>query len=477
MSEMSKARKAKRSGFRTLMCENLENRQLMAVDYAASIDLVRASTAVKRAESTVIATGKPMTIEVKGSIDGTGRQDHSFLKKTNVGGSYSGTVTLSMEKNVLVEKYSVRGNFTGRSRLDDIDLAAIAADVSVNGTYRLSVANKMPSRVLSTDWRSEATTNVIVMSGPTKGTDYSLKSLATSGREFTDKLSGLSTQELIANTVRNAIPLKTPLANWGGEVLNRLEKIKIPNVDVKGALAPYNIVIDVFAKPGTKSDQQIYQDALANKSIVIGVSTEADLLRFAQGGVTSVIGAKFNVGQSWDRVLTRIPLIPNAPLFGGLVTASLGAEANVGISVNLAGVFAADSRGWGLTAGTSATLKLRLEALLTGSVAIVGIDKWSLIGASVKAGAFVEGSFRLAVGSLTAKPDELRHGQILYVTSNNVQRGSFNSYLAAEISADVGAVLKTKVTILGITVWKNKLEKSWNVYKGEVIGAQRSLGQ
>jgi hypothetical protein len=44
MSEMNKAGKAKRSGFRTLMCENLENRQLMAVDYAASIDLVRAST-------------------------------------------------------------------------------------------------------------------------------------------------------------------------------------------------------------------------------------------------------------------------------------------------------------------------------------------------------------------------------------------------------------------------------------------------
>ena len=301
--------------------------------------------------------------------------------------------------------------------------------------------------------------------------------MATDGREFGDKVSGLSTQELVANTVRNAIPLKTPLANWGGETLNRLEKIKIPNVDAKAALSPYSIVTDVFAKPGNKSDQEIYQDALANKSIVIGVNTEADLLRFTQGGVTSVIGAKFSVGQSWDRVLTRIPIVENAPLFVGLVTASVGAEANLGISVNLAGVFAADSRGWGLTAGTSATLKLRLEALLTGNVAIVGGDNWSLIGLDVKAGAFVEGKFRMAVGSLTAKPEELRNGQILYITSNSVQRGSFNSYLAAEVTADVGAVLKTKVSIIGIPIWKDKLEKSWNVYKGEVIGAQRSLGQ
>ena len=256
-----------------------------------------------------------------------------------------------------------------------------------------------------------------------------------------------------------------------------MEKIKIPNVDVKEALSPYSIALDVFASPGTKSDQEIYQDALANKSIVIGVNTESDLVRFAQGGVTSILGSKFNVGKSWDRVLTRIPLVENAALFGGLVTASLGVEANLGISVNLAGVFVADSRGWGLTAGTSATLKLRLEALLTGKVAIVGTDNWSLIGVDVKAGAFVEGSFRMVVGTLTAKPEELRNGQILYVTSNSAQRGSFISYLAAEVSADVGAVLKTKVKIIGIPVWKNKIEKSWNVYKAEVFGAQRSLNQ
>jgi hypothetical protein len=98
-----------------------------------------------------------------------------------------------------------------------------------------------------------------------------------------------------------------------------------------------------------------------------------------------------------------------------------------------------------------------------------------LVSADVKAGAFAQGTLRIVVGSLNAKPDALRNGAILYVTSNSVQRGSFNSYLSAEVSADVGAVLKTKVKILGVTVWKDKKEKSWNVYSREIVSPQRSL--
>lgn len=466
-----------KNGFRSLLVESLENRQLCAVDYADAIDVVRSTATLKNVESAVIRTGRTQTVTVRGSLSGTQQQDHSFLEKVNVPGSFTADVTIRLEKNVLVEQFNVRNTFTGRSQLDDIDLAAIAADVSVRGTYRVSVANRAPSRVLSADWRSEGTANVTILSGPARGSDYTLTLLVTDGREYGDKLSGLSTSELVGNSVRNAVPVKTPLANWAGDVLQRAEKLRIPNNDFQKALSNYSIVADLFSSAGSRTNDQIYQDLLKSKSFVVGIQAESDLLRFAQGGVTTIVGAKFSLQRSWDHVITNIPIVNNAPLFGGLVTASVGAEASLGVSVTLAGVFAADSRGWGFSEGTAATLELRLEALLKGSVAIIGIDRWSLIGVDVKAGAFINGKLRVAVGSLSANPEQLRHGAILYVTANNVQRGTFNSYLSASLSAEVGAVLKSKVSVVGFTVWKKKLEKSWEVYRNTITVPQRSLRQ
>lgn len=470
------ATKSKKSGFRSLLVESLESRQLCA-NLSDAIDWVRSSRELRSAESAVIQSGRAQTIRVSGSVPNTQITDHAFLEKANLQGRYTADVTIRMEQNVLVQDYNIRNTFSGRSRLDDIDLAAIAADVAVSGTYRVAVANRVPSRVVSTNWRSEATSSIIVQSGPTRGTDYTLTLLNANGRQFNDKLSGLTTSELVGNSVRNAIPLKTPVANWTGDVLQRAAKLRIPGVDVQKALSTYSIFADLFSTAGSRTNDQIYQDLIKSNTFVVGIQSETDLLRFAQGGVTSIVGAKFNLSRSWDQVITKIPIVNNAPLFGGLVTASVGAEANLGISVTLAGVFAADTRGWGLTEGTSATLELKLEALLKGSVAIVGIDRWSLVGAEAKAGAFVSGKLRIAVGSLLSNPETLRHGAILYVTANNVQRGNFTSYLSANVSAEVGAVLKTKVTVLGFTVWKNKLEKSWNVYQSEIFVAQRSLRQ
>lgn len=470
-------KKAKKTGFRSLLVESLESRQLCAIDFADAIDLVRSTREVKNAESAAIQTGRPQTVRVSGSISNTQQQDHSFLEKANLRGNYTADVTIRLEQNALVQQYNVRNTFSGRSRLEDIDLAAIAADIAIAGTYRVAVANRAPSRVLSADWRSEGRANITVLSGPARGSDYTLTLLATDGREYGDKLSGLTTSELVGNSVRNAIPLKTPVANWTGDILQRAANLRIPGVDVQKALSTYTIVADLFSTAGSRTNDQIHQDLMKSNTFVVGIQSETDLLRFAQGGVTSIVGAKFNIQKSYDRVIANIPIISNAPLFGGLVTASVGAEANLGVSVTLAGVFAADTRGWGLTEGTSATLELKLEALLKGSVAIVGIDRWSLVGAEAKAGAFVSGKLRIAVGSLLSNPEVLRHGAILYVTANNVQRGTFTSYLSANVSADVGAVLKTKVTILGFTVWKNKLEKSWNVYQSAIFVAQLSLRQ
>ena len=465
---------------RSLMLEALESRLLCAVDFSDSMDLVRTTKAFKTAESAVIRTGASQTIRVTGSIPNTQQQDHSFLEKANLRGAFTADVTIRMDQNVLVQQFNIRDTFTGRSRLDDIDQAFINADLNLTGTYRVSVAKNLPTKVLAADWRSQGTASVVVESGPARNTDYALTLLATDGREYGDKLSGLTASELVGNAVRNAIPLKSSLANWTADALTRAAKIKIPGVDVQvqAALSNYTIIADLFSTGGTRrTNEQIFEDIRKSNSFVVGVSSESDLLRFAQGGVTSIVGAKFNLSRSYEKVLGNIPIVNNAPLFGGLVTASVGFEASLGVSVNLVGVFAADSRGWGLTEGTSATLELKLETAIKGNVALVGIDRWSLVGVDVKAGAFVAGRLRIGVGSLSANPEQLRAGGILYVTSNQIQRGNFVSYLSADISAEVGAILRTKVTILGYTVWNKKMQKSWGVYQSEIFAAQRSLRQ
>jgi hypothetical protein len=467
------AKSKKNREFRSLLCETLDKRELCAVDTAASLDVVRSNSRVRDAEAAVIRTGRAMTVQVSGNLD-TQRQDHSFLRKTSMPGSYSGSVSISLDKGNLVERFNIRQNYNARTKIDDIDLATIAADVSISGSYRLGLNRNAITRVVASDWRSSGTANVKVESGPTRGVDYSLTLLAQDGRESGNKLSGLTRAELVGASVRNALPVNSKAADWLGNRMTQLEKMKIPGVDVAKAIGDYPILVDLFSSSKAKTDDQILADALRSESWMVGAGSDSELLRYAEGGVTSIVGAKFNISKGFSTVLAKVPIATGA-FFGGLVTGSVGTEVNLGVSVTLAGVFAADSRGYGFLEGTSASVKLRLEALLTGNVAVIGIERWSLVSADVKAGAFAQGTLRIVVGSLNAKPDALRNGAILYVTSNSVQRGSFNSYLSAEVSADVGAVLKTKVTILGVTVWKDKKEKSWNVYSREIVSPQRSL--
>ena len=476
MSFVKKATESNKIQSRSLLLEQLEGRVLCAIDYSDAIDFVRSTRAVQVAQSASIRTGTPQTVSVSGQISNTGQQDHSFLEKANLRGSFTADVTMRMDQNVLVQSFKVRENFTGRSRLDDIDLAFINADLSISGTYRVAVANRMVSKVLSADWRSEGTANVLVESGPARNSDYVLNLLSTDGREYGDKVSGLEASELVGNCVRNAVPFKSPLANWTGDVLQRAANLKIPGVDVQKALSTYSIVADLFSTPGSRSNDEIFRDLKNSRSFVFGIQSERDLLRFAQGGVTSIVGVKFDISKGWDRVIYDIP-VATAAMFGGLVTASVGAEATLGIAVNLAGVFCADSRGFGLSEGTSASVELRLDSAVKGSVAIVGIDRWSLVGGQISAGVFVSGNFKLSVGSSSSNPEVLRHGAILYVTPNIVQNGSFASYLSANVSADVGAVLKAKVTVLGFTVWKKSHEKSWTFYNKAIFAAHRSLRQ
>ncbi|MFM2217293.1 MAG: hypothetical protein RL240_1611 [Planctomycetota bacterium] len=462
---------------RALNFETFEKRELMAADSANSIDFIKQRPDIRAAENEVIQTGEPKVVRVNGTVPSTQQQEHPFLAKANLGGSYTGEFVIKLENFKLVHDFNLRMEFEGRSRLSDIDLTAIASDVDISGRYESSIVDGIASDLTFADWNSKAITNVKVLSGPAATTDYTITSNSADGIVYPDQLSGLSTEELVGNTVRNAIPLQTSLINWGGETLERLSKIKIPNVDVPKLISGYKIAQEIIAPVGSRSNAEIYRSVLNNKSMLVGINSNADLERFAQGNVTTIVGASFKFEKEWNRVLTQIPIMKNVPIFGGLVTASLGTEANLGISVAIAGVFAADSRGWGLTEGTAASIRPRLEVLATGSVSIIGIGNWALIKADAKAGVFVEGRIWLEVGSLDTDSRKLVDGRILYVTANGVQKGSFASYLSARVDAEVGAKVETKGKLLGFTIWKTSSEKTWDVYKKTVFSARRSLSE
>jgi len=477
MFKSSGRRSGKRPMNRALNLEQFEKRELMAVDSVNSFDYIRQRADIRAAESQAIQSGAPIIIRVAGTVPSTQQQEHSFLAKTNLAGNYTGDVRIEFENSKLIHDFNMKMDFDGRSRLSDIDLAAIASDVVVSGRYETPVINGRLGEPTAADWNSIATTNVKVLTGPAANTDYTITSNSADGIVYPDQLSGLSTEELVGNTVRNAIPLQIPLIKWGGEILERLSKIKIPNVDVPKLISKYKIAKEIIAPVGSQSNAEIYQSVLSNKSMLVGIHSNADLERFAQGDVTTIVGASFKLEKEWNRVLTKIPIMKNVPIFGGLVTASLGAEANLGISVAVAGVFAADTRGWGLNEGTAASIKPKLEVLATGSISIIGTDDWAVISAEAKAGVFVEGRIWLEVGSLDADAKKLVDGRILYVTANSVQKGSFGSYLAARVTAEVGTKVQTKGKFCGFTVWKTSSEKSWDVYDKTIFKARRSLSE
>jgi hypothetical protein len=478
MSKTSTVRTVGKRKSRALTFENLDKRELMAADPSRSFEFIGQTPEIKAAEAAVIRTGQPTTIRLSGAVPSTKFQDHAFVEKANLAGNYNGVINVRLDNNKLIHEFvDLKTNFSGRSGLSDIDLTAIATDITASGRSEFGIVNGQRGQLIDSDWQSKATTNVSILSGPAASTDYIMTSIAADGLDSPDVVSGLSTEEVVGNAVRNSVPLQVSIASAGGELIEQLKKIKIPNVDVAKVISGFKIGKEIFAPVGSKSNAQIYSDVLKNKSMLVGINSDADLMRLAQGSVTTIVGASFKVEKEWNRVLTKISIVKNAPLFGGLITASLGAEANVGISVAIAGVFAADSRGFGLTEGSAISIKPKLEVMAKGNIAFLGTSSWSVIGLDVRAGVYMEGRLWLEVGKLGTDAKNLVDGRILYVTANRVQTGSFAGYLSARVTAEVGARLESKAKVLGITVWKMTNEKSFDVYKKTIFEAKRSLSE
>jgi hypothetical protein len=175
---------------------------------------------------------------------------------------------------------TIRQRYNARSRIDDIDLASISADVSISGSYRLGLNKTAITKVVSSDWTSSGTANVKVESGPTRGTDYALTLLAQDGRESGDKLSGLTRAELVGASVRNALPVNSKAADWLGNRITQLEKMKIPGADVAKAIGDYPILVVLFSSSKAKTDDQILADVLRSESWMVGVGSDSELLRY-----------------------------------------------------------------------------------------------------------------------------------------------------------------------------------------------------
>jgi hypothetical protein len=458
-----------------LHIEALERRQLMAVDLAETFDLVRKTAAFQKVEQQVVSAATNKTVHID-RLTGTTNHENQFLRKLDVrNGAVQADVIIEYNKSgFLTERFTVVETFAGRSSLDDIRLVDVSANVKLSGLYEVVING---GKVRKADWRSEGTSSVVVQSGPLKGVDYQINMLASDGREYGDKVTGLTTAELVATAVRNFTPVNTSLGDWISDKLGRLEKAQIPGIDFQKQLGSYQILIDSLAGPAGRSDSQIYADILADKSFIVGVSSSQDLLRFAEGGVTSIVGRKFKYSNEWES--DTIPLTGKlgAVLFGGVVTVDVGLSGYVAAGVDLVGTLVADSRGYGLSEGSHASLSLKGVVEAVGYVAIVGFEKWSLLSSETRVGVFVKGSLVVTVGSRDAAFDVLVDGHTLYVTSVASQTGSFRSYLNADLTASAGATFKEKVTAaFGLIKWSTKKEKEWQVYTKEVLTQTKQLG-
>ena len=457
---------------RSLQFESLETKELPAVNLAATYDVVRTTSQLRSAEQKAISTGANQRVVLDLSR-GTSAQENSFLRNLKLSsGSVHADVTVRFASGALTETFTITESYASTTAIDDIRSAKVDAKVTLTGTYSLNTSGT----VKATDWRSEGTTNVVVQSGPLKGVDYQLTLLAVAGHEYGDKLSGLTQQELVAASIRNFLPANLTLGDLISSDLDRLANYKIPGVDVRSKLSSYQILLDALSGPGGRTDDQIWSDVKANSNFVIGVNSSSDLLRFAEGGVTSIVGMKFSYSKDFNLIPPIVvPNIAVVPLFGGVITASLGAEATLTAGISLKGMLVADSRGYGLSEGSNASVSIKVDTSATGTIALVGFDTWAIAASKTSVGIFTKGTLTVTVGNTSAAYDALVNGHVLYVTSGTGQK-SFVSYLNGTFTASAGASFSEKIYILGVRVWKKSKEKEWTIYTNSIFSAKNQLG-
>lgn len=454
-----------------LSFDQLESKEMPAVNLAATYDVVRTTSQLRNAEQKAISSGANQRVVLDLSR-GTSSQENTFLRNLKLAsGSVHADVTVRYASGSLTETFTITESYASTTAIDDIRSAKVDAKIRLTGTYSFTTSGN----VKATDWRSEGTTNVVVQSGPLKGVDYQLTLLAVAGREYGDKLSGLTQQELVAASIRNFLPANLSLGDLISSDLDKLAKYKIPGVDVRGKLSSYQILLDALSGPGGRTDDQIWSDVKANSNFVIGVNSSSDLLRFAEGGVTSIVGMKFDYSKDFNLIPPINVTIGIVPLFGGFVTASLGGEATLTAGISLKGMLVADSRGYGLSEGSNASVSIKLDTSATGTIALVGFDTWAIASSKTSVGIFTKGTLTVTAGSTSAAYDTLVNGHVLYVTSGTGQK-SFVTYLNGTFTASAGASFSERIYILGIRVWKKSKEKEWDIYTSSIFSAKNQLG-
>ena len=445
--------------------------KITPVATAPTMDYVRSISSVANAEKKAISTGTEQHLVID-YRHGTSSHENGWLRTAKLS-SASGRadVVIKTSGSSFVETFTITENIGGQSSLDDLESISATGTVTLTGNYKLDSART----VKSSDWHSEGTANVVVNSGPEKGVDYALTMLAVPGREYSDKVSGLTSQELVAAAVRNFVPTNLKVSDIICSGYDQLANVKIPGIDVRGNLNNASIVIDALSGPSGRSDDQIWKDVNSNSHFVVFSGSDTDIRRFADGGVTSILGVKFDYKKDYELAHIPLPLEAKIPLFGGWVMVDIDSEAALSAGLSLQAMLVADSRGYGLSEGSNASVSLRVDASVSGTIAVIGDEKWSLFASKTTAGVFTKGSLTVAVGSSGAAYDKLANGRVLYVTPISGQK-AFADYLSGTFSASAGAYLKEKLTFNRLTIWQKTKEREKTLYTKEILTPKNQLG-
>ncbi|MEN9667915.1 MAG: hypothetical protein RLZZ326_4278 [Planctomycetota bacterium] len=437
---------------RLVPAEDLEGRRLCAVDTAATFDTIRDTTTFRRAERQAMSTHADVRLQVDVRINNS-NSEHQFLRKLSGNGVAHADCLIHWERDgTLTESATIREAYSGRSRLDDLE------SVSYKATGQLQVKYTVSSgRVRGTDWRSEEKVDVEVQKGPAKGVSYSVNALAVDNRaEYSDKISGLSPEELVSSVVRNATaPVSTTVGAVLGDRLTQLERI--PGTErIWDKIGGYKLVIDALAGPAGRTDTQIYNDAVGAGWQIL-CADQASLTRFAEGAVQNIVATK-PLALSFEWETEHIPVTGRVgATYFGLVTVDGFVEAWGTASVGLNAVLVADSRGIAVSEGSVASVAVRVTAEAVGWAAVVGAERFSLLASKTTAGVFVEVGVSATVGQSGTKADHVVNGRLLYLTEVAAQRSKLSDYFSVDVTAKGGVKVKETVYTFGVKVG----QKSW----------------
>ena len=462
--------------FTKLCLEKLEDRKVFSASWFGNAVMPRISNVLSRSAETRV----PQTIKVQIISDAKAFETTWLNRVDNrvVGVLTADIRPMTNRTNNLSVKIDYSGSFDGDSGLDDLARIGISRSViTVTSSFTAEKTSSGKWRPKGLVFRTEASCDVELKSGAAKGATWRVQMLTTDARGYSPKFQGISEAELVAAAIRNVsncLPSTAlDMAQPAEKLLSRASKLAGP---FGGALSKISSQIRLVSDFGStasggRPDEAILADVKANKLFTVHCGNNEQLNRFCSGAVTSILSYRVDSKLK----IEKIPIL-DTPLGGvsyfGLVSASASLRGSLEAKAFANIICIADSRGYGLAAGTKIGLEVTANAGLAGSISILGYDRWSVLSGDVEAGVFLKGKLAFQIGD---EADSGKNGSTFYFESILNKKGALSDYVGSVISATGGAYLNKAVRVLGVTIWESS--KTWDteLYKAELFSATRKL--